>query len=123
VKGATTPQSRQLALQTRFNPRAREGRDEGGYSAGTGEGDSFNPRAREGRDKGYRLLARPSRVSIHAPVKGATSFIFLIVHIVHVSIHAPVKGATGFCVHCVHPIPVSIHAPVKGATVMSVLQM
>ena len=54
-----------------FNPRAREGRDmdargiESSYNC-------FNPRAREGRDAESRLHCCLRRVSIHAPVKGAT---------------------------------------------------
>ncbi len=37
-------------------------------------GDSFNPRAREGRDPTRpRVNRRDTGVSIHAPVKGATS--------------------------------------------------
>ena len=55
-------------------------------------------------------------VSIHAPVKGATSIGGLIgVHLV-VSIHAPVKGATALFVDKKPFRGVSIHAPVKGAT-------
>jgi len=55
----------------------------------------FNPRAREGRDNG----ASPQRamvalVSIHAPVKGATHEGGLYCYNTIVSIHAPVKGAT-----------------------------
>ena len=33
----------------------------------------FNPRAREGRDSGVRERRNASDVSIHAPVRGATS--------------------------------------------------
>ena len=58
----------------------------------------------------------PDRVSIHAPVKGATLLLFCVFGRRIVSIHAPVKGATQS-----HPrrrlrALVSIHAPVKGAT-------
>ena len=55
-------------------------------------------------------------ISIHAPVKGATSeaepsgLKFVI------SIHAPVKGATTIACNVVGSIDISIHAPVKGAT-------
>ncbi len=55
----------------RFNPRAREGRDRGGRSR-DGLGRCFNPRACEGRDVLARTDERRGRVSIHAPVKGAT---------------------------------------------------
>ncbi len=77
------------------------------------------------------------RVSIHAPVKGATPPNVPTPLKVLVSIHAPVKGATGSrqltsCRSCFNPraregrdsrllaldadVAVSIHAPVKGAT-------
>ena len=57
-----------------------------------------------------------SFISIHAPVKGATSFDVKQHLFSSISIHAPVKGATErwidqFCVNII-----SIHAPVKGAT-------
>ena len=76
-----------------FNPRARKGRDFAFVPEGripekfqsthpqrarqmprtTSEPMlSFNPRAREGRDRLALGRRRPQRVSIHAPVKGAT---------------------------------------------------
>ena len=85
------------------------------------------------------IADKPSRVSIHAPVKGATplssgifrlktSFnsrtckrcdiqgaVFFILD--QVSIHAPVKGATNARESANNSgFLVSIHAPVKGAT-------
>ena len=54
-----------------FNPRAREGRDPA-RSTFRRAITSFNPRAREGRDAPH-ASARPRRpVSIHAPARGAT---------------------------------------------------
>ena len=56
-----------------FNPRAREGRDMNMIAEGL-LGADFNPRAREGRDSdlsGYQPSL--SQISIHAPVKGATT--------------------------------------------------
>ena len=76
-------------------------------------------------------------ISIHAPVKGATSATGGIKtgvdfnprsregsdaqvghrhQPVHISIHAPVKGATRTDRGIRLGIPISIHAPVKGAT-------
>ena len=77
-------------------------------------------------------------VSIHAPVKGATTLSVPDVRSPVVSIHAPVKGATNKCDRLLgllgrfnprtregcdkrrasgnRPNDVSIHAPVKGAT-------
>ena len=77
----------------RFNPRAREGRDRGGRSR-DGLGRCFNPRACEGRDRPHRPRVRQRRVSIHAPVKGATREVGAARFLGDVSIHAPVKGAT-----------------------------
>ena len=78
----------------------------------------FNPRTREGCDEMFfddALTA--SRISIHAPVKGATVQPDITGdRAVSISIHAPVKGATKQpAVPCLR-ISISIHAPVKGAT-------
>ena len=104
----------------------------------------FNPRTREGCDFIACLeLLCVFKISIHAPVKGATSrFLHKHAPTFRISIHAPVKGATDsrFAVvdgvqhfnprtregcdkgqatdaESVHQI--SIHAPVKGATFAS----
>ncbi len=58
--------------QASFNPRAREGRDLH-LSQEQIRRPSFNPRAREGRDSHVQWVAARNIVSIHAPVKGATS--------------------------------------------------
>ena len=58
------------------------------------KGRSFNPRAREGRDNVTVQLVHKPKVSIHAPVKGATFEPRLVALTLVVSIHAPVKGAT-----------------------------
>ncbi|QAA76694.1 MAG: hypothetical protein BIP78_0928 [Candidatus Bipolaricaulis sibiricus] len=57
----------------------------------------FNPRPRAGGDIGFLRGRGGSRVSIHAPVRGAT--IGPHVHVAKkvVSIHAPVRGATLSC--------------------------
>ena len=78
-------------------------------------------------------------ISIHAPVKGATSQRLLDTrqahfnprsregsdripahdrHPVHISIHAPVKGATSPIEPTDLADEISIHAPVKGATMI-----
>ena len=61
-----------------------------------------------------RLFAR--KVSIHAPVWGATQYIPCYVSNYGVSIHAPVWGATGRAAYNRAEYWVSIHAPVWGAT-------
>ena len=122
--------------------------------------DCFNPRSREGSDQGdgrevcerlrfQSTLPRRERritngikrfndVSIHAPAKGATIIVNYIATLISVSIHAPAKGATQSnqlkqlkklcfnprsregsdnCPACNYAwIAVSIHAPAKGAT-------
>ena len=78
-------------------------------------------------------------ISIHAPVKGATTSVrtrqvldfyfnprsregsdaktsFRYPYLIRISIHAPVKGATEFIISICKISKISIHAPVKGAT-------
>ena len=56
-------------------------------------------------------------ISIHAPVKGATTLDQIIFNYGgKISIHAPVKGATGGRRMTATEYLISIHAPVKGAT-------
>ena len=57
------------------------------------------------------------RVSIHAPVKGATELVDGGGERCGISIHAPVKGATDLDHERHGDAVVSIHAPVKGATI------
>ena len=77
---------------------------------------SFNSRTRKGCDKGCLPVFGTGRVSIHAPVKGATGAHYRRMKFHEVSIHAPVKGATDFVANGKGGSYVSIHAPVKGAT-------
>ena len=58
------------------------------------------------------------KISIHAPVKGATSSFFKPNIPKTISIHAPVKGATSSFFKPNIPKTISIHAPVKGATLL-----
>ena len=55
-------------------------------------------------------------ISIHAPVKGATSSFHSLLCSSRISIHAPVKGATHWHESGRYGYGISIHAPVKGAT-------
>ena len=58
------------AASSRFNPRARDGRDE--HTARDGvESLGFNPRARDGRDPLNKETFAEMQVSIHAPVMDA----------------------------------------------------
>ena len=55
----------------------------------------FNPRTREGCDSNERKEFQADvRISIHAPVKGATVATAAKDDAFGISIHAPVKGAT-----------------------------
>ena len=72
ARGATCRLCRRPALNHRFNPRAREGRD-----------------SRTTRDLDWLTV-----VSIHAPARGATSMSNMDAAISNVSIHAPARGAT-----------------------------
>ena len=77
----------------------------------------FNPRSREGSDDHVKIgETKVVKISIHAPVKGATPCVAWVFSRIKISIHAPVKGATlpGLDLMADHLI--SIHAPVKGAT-------
>ena len=93
LRGATGWPRPACARQSSFNPRP------------SARGDPrnrrplrcrrcFNPRPSARGDAGQRPCARPDRVSIHAPLRGAT----------HVATHEPGQLA------------VSIHAPLRGAT-------
>ena len=93
VKGATRPAGDQAYDPTDFNPRSREGSD--AVSARAAQmWLYFNPRSREGSDFLMALGLIFPWISIHAPVKGATSVKFVEILLARISIHAPVKGAT-----------------------------
>ena len=72
VKGATLLSNSTLYTSLHFNPRSREGSDV--YMPFHGRGiQYFNPRSREGSDCVSPCKRNTvSRISIHAPVKGAT---------------------------------------------------
>ena len=76
----------------------------------------FNSRTRKGCDISIKDALDRGFVSIHAPVKGATTPYGRKYLSSVVSIHAPVKGATCKPSVASGSFPVSIHAPVKGAT-------
>ena len=59
-----------------------------------------------------------TKISIHAPAKGATVSNCFITNIYFlISIHAPAKGATEFTQWQTGESVISIHAPAKGATI------
>ena len=119
-----------------FNPRTRVGCDLLKFLEAVRPA-SFNPRTRVGCDISPFAHDFYQKVSIHAPVWGATRIIRQSTVSLEVSIHAPVWGATRCrcnpkCDCCFNPrtrvgcddctngnrryVSVSIHAPVWGAT-------
>ncbi len=77
----------------RFNSRTPKGCDQGQGQRQKG-GQGFNSRTPKGCDDGVTGLHDERRVSIHAPLKGATLHIWHFITFAEVSIHAPLKGAT-----------------------------
>ena len=115
AKGATPCTERGISCIPHFNPRSREGSDMAD-SPMRRIAMNFNPRSREGSDKTIEAHSREKRISIHAPVKGATRKARLLLLHHFISIHAPVKGATKMPLKVGSMVDISIHAPVKGAT-------
>ncbi len=98
----------------------------------------FNPRSREGSDKIFKNVIYNTKISIHAPAKGATLYHISSKFVLCISIHAPAKGATSFDAALASSMvfqstlprrerlctgladvslsSISIHAPAKGAT-------
>ena len=76
-----------------FNPRTRTGCDPGMCQI-VRMLPCFNPRTRTGCDPGAIRALLGSRVSIHAPARGATVRRPIRIALLSVSIHAPARGAT-----------------------------
>ena len=82
-------------------------------------GKSFNSRTRKGCDASAVAWLIPGRVSIHAPVKGATKY--LDIGVMHACFNSRTrKGCDVMLFAVLLVLTVSIHAPVKGATRKSV---
>ena len=77
---------------SRFNPRARDGR-EGEIRHSEFKEISFNPRARDGRETFAGGHSYEVPVSIHAPVMDAKLPFLMLPVTLFVSIHAPVMDA------------------------------
>ena len=126
-----------------FNPRSHEGSDVcirvAGYTI-----TYFNPRSHEGSDFSWGSIAvMYTRISIHAPTRGATSPGEDSPLLNTISIHAPTRGATSFralqtfangfqstlprgerrggICRCCYFAAISIHAPTRGATIHGAL--
>ena len=72
VKGATIATNHFNPTPWHFNPRSREGSDRSA-TIPMASRDDFNPRSREGSDLHHRACLHADAISIHAPVKGATT--------------------------------------------------
>ena len=71
-----------------------------------------------GCDPAYRELSVYQRISIHAPMWGATAQPSLSCSIRVISIHAPMWGATMTPTTGQPMVQISIHAPMWGATIL-----
>ena len=106
-----------MAIPGNFNPRSREGSDFLCWLLPLPL-TNFNPRSREGSDTVQTEITTMTKISIHAPAKGATVSNCFITNIYFlISIHAPAKGATEFTQWQTGESVISIHAPAKGATI------
>ena len=63
--------------------------------------------------KGERVL---TAISIHAPTRGATLYLLVMIMMDQISIHAPTRGATSMPEIRLLTAEISIHAPTRGAT-------
>ena len=78
---------------------------------------NFNPRSREGSDQGRRCLKNVLRIFQSTLPRRERLDALKVVWVTGIiSIHAPAKGATVFVYFLVCPTGISIHAPAKGAT-------
>ena len=103
-------------VQSSFNPRPRAGGDQSSILPyAIGELFQSTP-PRGGRQSVAFSLLRLTRVSIHAPARGATGVLCYEVAHHDVSIHAPARGATEWSSATSTDLWVSIHAPARGAT-------
>ena len=100
-----------------FNPRIHTGCDnkESNYIYTRMTFQSTHPY----RVRPYKALVnRLIKVSIHAPIQGATTTRKKSAAPEKVSIHAPIQGATHKIKYGSSAKIVSIHAPIQGATIM-----
>ena len=125
-RGARPRRTRRSPLPTRFNPRARAGRDDcrarvSIHAPARDEGRSGRFEFQSTRPRGARRRAPASPcwaapVSIHAPRAGRDRTAAIrSSRSRRVSIHAPARGATRR-VRDREIVEVSIHAPARGAT-------
>ena len=115
AKGATACIWRLTGGRLYFNPRSREGSDHLLPPCYQTAGD-FNPRSREGSDNASVFLHLVFGISIHAPAKGATSWIRWVAGFATFQSTLPRRERHGLEVLASKKDIISIHAPAKGAT-------
>ena len=76
----------------------------------------FNPRSREGSDSLYVVFRLSLPISIHAPARGATEFIWDFSLIIFYFNPRSREGSDGSCRSGGKLGRISIHAPARGAT-------
>ena len=137
AKGATLCFLLLIVNKCHFNPRSREGSDQGAVAGSTIDVISIHAPAKGATRKSSGIKSR-AFISIHAPAKGATAdaaMLYLagvfqstlprrerhlaqatLQDFLSISIHAPAKGATVYDFGDITYNRISIHAPAKGAT-------
>ena len=94
TRGATSAAYRFMLSLLNFNPRTHEGCDVMVLAA-LHRHKHFNPRTHEGCDvQPPANKIDYSDISIHAPTRGATKHLTIVVFVSMISIHAPTRGAT-----------------------------
>ena len=89
-EGSDTSRFQYIYPLHNFNPRSREGSD-GMIAVFSACTPDFNPRSREGSDRcAVFPFAAASHISIHAPAKGATTFLhnlsrFILILLVYIA--------------------------------------
>ena len=137
-EGSDAGQRKDVFTPIDFNPRSREGSD-CRYVLQPPIKNNFNPRSREGSDGTTRLMHISSRISIHAPARGATNCgltDYQVRHyfnprspggsdlfrhgmeVNHINFNPRSREGSDdfFLFRFSHKVFISIHAPARGAT-------
>ena len=116
ARGATGCAAPIFPCLSRFNSRAREGRDKLLGKIARAPSSFQLTRPRGARLQDARKAHMAESVSTHAPARGATAFADEIARREKVSTHAPARGATREGSEVPSAEEVSTHAPARGAT-------
>ena len=94
MRGATDGSLKGYHLQLGFQSTRPCGARPGFRRLLVGHDKNFNPRAHAGRDRKKSMYYFEHRISIHAPMRGATFGEPTHIIALGISIHAPMRGAT-----------------------------